>query len=57
VCVGLGISTGGQVQEVLSYADGAIIGSALVKALDNGGLEELRSVASGLTRPTELRAR
>ncbi len=57
VCVGLGISTGEQVQEVLSYADGAIIGSALVKALDNGGLEELRSVASGLTRPTELHAR
>jgi len=57
VCVGLGISTGEQVQEVLSYADGAIIGSALVRALDDGGLDGLRSVASGLTRPTERHAR
>lgn len=57
VCVGLGISTGDQVQEVLSYADGAIIGSALVRALDDGGLDGLRAVASGLTRPTELHAR
>ena len=57
VCVGLGISTGEQVQEVLSYADGAIIGSALVRALDDGGLDGLRAVASGLARPTELHAR
>ena len=57
VCVGLGISTGEQVQEVLSYADGAIIGSALVRALDDGGLDGLRTVASRLTRPTELHAR
>ena len=57
VCVGLGISTGNQVRDVLSYADGAIIGSALVGALDDGGLEQLRDVARGLTRPTELHAR
>jgi tryptophan synthase alpha chain len=37
VCVGLGISTADQVREVLQYADGAIVGSALVKALSDGG--------------------
>ncbi len=35
-CVGLGISTAAQVAEVLEYADGAIVGSALVKALADG---------------------
>lgn len=39
--VGLGISTAAQVSEVLSYADGAIVGSALVQALAEGGLEAL----------------
>jgi tryptophan synthase alpha chain len=48
ICVGLGISTPEQVSDVLSYADGAIVGSALVKALDNGGVEELRSLAHSL---------
>ena len=37
-CVGLGISTAAQVAEVLEYADGAIVGSALVKALGDGGV-------------------
>ena len=32
-CVGIGISTADQVAEVLEYADGAIVGSALVRAL------------------------
>jgi tryptophan synthase alpha chain len=48
ICVGLGISTPDQVSDVLSYADGAIVGSALVKALDNGGVDELRSLARSL---------
>lgn len=48
VCVGLGISTGEQVSDVLSYADGAIVGSALVRALDDGGVAKLREVARGL---------
>lgn len=47
-CVGLGISSAEQVAEVLSYADGAIIGSALVRALSGGGLEELASVTADL---------
>lgn len=47
-CVGLGISTAQQVREVLEYADGAIIGSAFVRALAEGGLERLAAVASDL---------
>ena len=57
VCVGLGISTGQQVDEVLAYADGAIIGSALVRALDEGGLEQLRGTARALTSRRDLPAR
>ena len=41
-CVGLGISTAEQVREVLEYADGAIVGSALVRALADGGVAERR---------------
>lgn len=47
-CVGLGISTADQVREVLGYADGAIVGSALVTALDSGGVAELARTASAL---------
>jgi tryptophan synthase alpha chain len=50
-CVGLGISTVEQVREVLEYADGAIVGSAFVKALVDGGVaavgETARVLASG----------
>lgn len=49
-CVGLGISTADQVREVLSYADGAIIGSALVNALTDGGVPALASLARELAR-------
>lgn len=48
-CVGVGISTPEQVSEVLSYADGAIVGSALVTALADGGVAGLARVASGLS--------
>jgi tryptophan synthase alpha chain len=47
LAVGLGISNGDQVAEVLTYADGAIVGSALVSALGDG-LERLADVADGL---------
>lgn len=47
-CVGLGISTAQQVEEVLAYADGAIIGSAFVRALAEGGVERLGAVAADL---------
>jgi tryptophan synthase alpha chain len=51
-CVGLGISTAAQVAEVLEYADGAIVGSALVKALGDGGVAGAGRVAAELARGT-----
>lgn len=41
VCVGIGVSTGSQVAEINDYADGAIVGSALIKAYQHGGIDEL----------------
>lgn len=55
-CVGLGISTAQQVREVLEYADGAIVGSALVTALSTGGVDAVARVTSELasgTAPTD----
>jgi tryptophan synthase alpha chain len=53
-CVGIGISTADQVVEVNRYADGAIVGSAFVKAYAEGGLKSLKSkvseLAAGLSR-------
>lgn len=40
-CVGIGISTADQVAEVNTYADGAIVGSAFVRAYQEGGLNAL----------------
>ena len=48
-CVGIGISTNAQVQGVLEYADGAIVGTALVRALRDGGLEALAAETRALT--------
>jgi tryptophan synthase alpha chain len=48
VCVGLGISTPQHVQDVVSYADGAIVGSALVKALRNGGVNAVAKLSAEL---------
>ena len=45
-CVGLGISTPEQVREVLGYADGAIVGSMLVKALVDGGVDAVAKSAA-----------
>lgn len=47
-CVGIGISTGDQVADVLSYADGAIVGSALVTALAEGGVAGVAAKAAEL---------
>lgn len=47
-CVGVGISTPEQVAEVLDYADGAIVGSALVTALAEGGVDRVARLASAL---------
>lgn len=51
-CVGLGISTADQVADVLSYADGAIVGSRLVAALDEDGVEGVAAVARALADGT-----
>jgi tryptophan synthase alpha chain len=53
-CVGLGISTPAQVREVLDYADGAIVGSALVTALAEGGIAALARTANDLAAGTRL---
>ncbi|MEO7754786.1 MAG: tryptophan synthase subunit alpha [Terracoccus sp.] len=59
VCVGLGVSTGDQAAEVARYADGVIVGSALVRCLTEAetpeaGLEALgalaRELADGVRR-------
>jgi tryptophan synthase alpha chain len=53
-CLGLGISTANQVREVLEYADGAIVGSALVKALADGGVEAVARTAAALATGLSL---
>ena len=47
-CVGLGISTPDQVADVLTYADGAIVGSRLVSALAEGGVPAVAAIAAEL---------
>ncbi len=54
VCVGIGVSTGAQVADILTYAEGAIVGSALVSALGDG-VPRLREVAAGLAEGTAAR--
>ncbi|MDU0315786.1 tryptophan synthase subunit alpha [Phycicoccus sp. M110.8] len=53
VCVGLGVSGGAQAAEVAAYADGVIVGSALVRCLtdapdEQSGIEALRSLVGEL---------
>lgn len=53
-CVGIGISTSEQVAAALDYADGAIVGTAFVRALRDGGVSRLaevvRAIAAGTRR-------
>lgn len=51
-CVGVGISTPDQVADVLGYADGAIVGSALVAALADGGVAGAGALAAKLAAGT-----
>ena len=55
-CVGIGISNAEQVAGVVEYADGAIVGTALVKALRDGGVEGLSSLAKELSAGSVQRA-
>jgi tryptophan synthase alpha chain len=48
VCVGLGVSTGDQAAQVGQFADGVIVGSALVSALSTAGVDGVRSLAAEL---------
>ena len=53
VCVGFGISKPAHVAQLRGVADGAIVGSALVKRMKgrlNGGPDALAAEAAGLTR-------
>ncbi|WP_440710336.1 tryptophan synthase subunit alpha [Herbiconiux sp. YIM B11900] len=52
LCVGIGISTAAQISEILGYADGAIVGSALVKALSDGGVPAVGRLAAELAAGT-----
>lgn len=51
ICVGLGVSTGAQAAQVAAFADGVIVGSALVRCLADAG-----SPADGLIAIRELSA-
>ncbi|MHC2999912.1 tryptophan synthase subunit alpha [Microbacterium sp. HJ5] len=51
-CVGIGISNAEQVAGVLGYADGAIVGTALVRALRDGGIDGLAQAARALAAGT-----
>ncbi|OMH33105.1 tryptophan synthase subunit alpha [Tersicoccus sp. Bi-70] len=52
VCVGLGVSTPEQVREIGAYADGVIVGSALVAALRDGGPSAVGDLAAALRSGT-----
>lgn len=51
-CVGIGISTAEQIAGVSEYADGAIVGTALVRALRDGGVPALAEVTRNLASGT-----
>lgn len=56
VAVGLGVSNGAQAAQVAGFADGVVVGSALVRALQDGGVEAVRwlsaELADGVRSPT-----
>ncbi|HUR51458.1 MAG TPA: tryptophan synthase subunit alpha [Mycobacteriales bacterium] len=55
ICVGLGVSDGDQAAEVAAYADGVIVGSALVRALQQGGVAGVRALAEDLAEGVRRR--
>ena len=54
MAVGFGISTPEQAASVAGVADGVVVGSALIEALDKGGIDEgadfLQSIRIGMDR-------
>ncbi len=59
VCVGLGVSTGAQAAQVAGFADGVIVGSALVRRLldspDASGVDAVRALAAELAEGVRRR--
>ena len=59
MCVGLGVSTGAQAAQVASFADGVIVGSALVRRLldspDASGVDAVRALAAELAEGVRRR--
>ncbi|GGO61868.1 tryptophan synthase alpha chain [Microbacterium nanhaiense] len=51
-CVGIGVTTAEHVANIAEYADGAIVGTALVKALRDGGVDGLAAKARELVAGT-----
>ncbi|MCW2707844.1 MAG: tryptophan synthase alpha chain [Frankiales bacterium] len=56
VAVGLGVSNGAQAAEVAGYADAVIVGSAFVRALQDGGLDAVRRLAADLSEGVRRKA-
>ena len=56
VGVGLGVSNGAQAAEVAGYADAVIVGSAFVRALQDGGLDAVRRLAVDLSEGVRRKA-
>jgi tryptophan synthase alpha chain len=50
VAVGFGVSTAGQARALARVADGVVVGSALIDALDDGGVLEVRQLMGELRR-------
>ena len=48
VCVGLGVSTRAQAADVAGFADGVIVGSALVRAVGEGGIPAMEALTREL---------
>lgn len=51
-CVGVGVSKPQHISDILEYADGVIVGSAFVQALERGGIPELVQCVTDLAQGT-----
>jgi tryptophan synthase alpha chain len=55
IAVGFGIGTPGQAAEAARWADGVVVGSALVEALGTGGLAAAERLLAGLSEALRVR--
>ncbi len=55
VAVGLGVSTGAQAAQVAGFADAVVVGSALVTALETGGVDAVRQLSAELAEGVRTR--